>query len=141
AARRPLFCKGSSLVDGLGLGHVVLHEPRVVVRNIIASDVEAELRRLETAIADVRSSIDEMLERGDIAHGGEHRDVLETVRMFAHDQGWMRRMRDAIRTGITAEAAVERVQSDTRAKLLRSTDPYLRDLLHDLDDLANRLLH
>jgi phosphotransferase system enzyme I (PtsP) len=141
AARRPLFCKGSSLVDGLGLGHVVLHEPRVVVRNIIAGDVETELHRLETAIAEVRSSIDEMLDRGDIAHGGEHRDVLETVRMFANDQGWRRRMRDAVATGITAEAAVERVQSDTRAKLLRSTDPYLRDRLHDLDDLANRLLH
>jgi phosphotransferase system enzyme I (PtsP) len=67
--------------------------------------------------------------------------VLETVRMFANDQGWRRRMRDAVATGITAEAAVERVQSDTRAKLLRSTDPYLRDRLHDLDDLANRLLH
>jgi phosphotransferase system, enzyme I, PtsP len=141
ADRRPLFARGASLADGLGLGHVVLHEPRVTVRNLIATDVDAELVRLDQAIDEVRSSIDAMLERGDIAHGGEHRDVLETFRMFAHDQGWMRRMRDAIRTGITAEAAVERVQSDTRAKLLRSTDPYLRDRLHDLDDLANRLLH
>ncbi|HEV7872793.1 MAG TPA: phosphoenolpyruvate--protein phosphotransferase [Enterovirga sp.] len=141
ANRGPLFCRGASLADGLGLGYVVLHEPRVTVRNLIATDVDAELERLDEAIAQVRSSIDEMLERGDISHGGEHRDVLETFRMFAHDQGWMRRMRDAIHTGITAEAAVERVQSDTRAKLLRSTDPYLRDRLHDLDDLANRLLH
>ena len=82
-----------------------------------------------------------MLERGDIAHQGDHRDVLETFRMFAHDQGWLRRMREAVRTGLTAEAAVERVQSDSRARLIRSTDPYLRDRLHDLDDLANRLLH
>jgi phosphotransferase system enzyme I (PtsP) len=141
AARRPLQVKGAALADGLGLGHVVLHEPRVVVRNIIATDVEAETARLETAIAEVRQQIDEMLERGDIAHGGEHRDVLEAFRMFAHDQGWLRRMRDAVATGITAEAAVERVQSDSRAKLMRSTDPYLRERLHDLDDLANRLLH
>jgi phosphotransferase system enzyme I (PtsP) len=141
ANRGPLFCQGASLADGLGLGYVVLHEPRVTVRNLIAADVDAELGRLDEAIAQVRSSIDEMLERGDISHGGEHREVLETFRMFAHDQGWIRRMRDAIHTGITAEAAVERVQSDTRAKLLRSTDPYLRDRLHDLDDLANRLLH
>jgi phosphotransferase system enzyme I (PtsP) len=141
AARRPLQVKGAALADGLGLGHVVLHEPRVVVRNIIATDIEAETRRLETAIAEVRHQIDEMLERGDIAHGGEHRDVLEAFRMFAHDQGWLRRMRDAVATGLTAEAAVERVQSDSRAKLIRSTDPYLRERLHDLDDLANRLLH
>ncbi len=140
-ARRPLHCRGLALADGLGLGHAVLHEPRVVVRNIIASDLDAELARLDTAIADVRSSIDEMLERGDIAHQGDHRDVLETFRMFANDQGWLRRLREAVRTGITAEAAVDRVQSDNRARLMRSTDPYLRERLHDLDDLTNRLLH
>ena len=43
-------------------------------------------------------------------------------------------------TGLTAEAGVERVQSDTRARMLRASDPYLRDRLHDLDDLANRLM-
>ena len=43
-------------------------------------------------------------------------------------------------TGLTAEAAVERVQSDNRARMMRQTDPYLRERLHDLDDLANRLM-
>ena len=120
---------------------MVLHEPRVVVKNLIAENVEAELKRLEAAIAEVRTSIDELIERGDVAHHGEHREVLETFRMFAHDQGWLRRMREAVLSGLTAEAAVERVQSDNRARMLRQTDPYLRDRLHDLDDLANRLLH
>jgi phosphotransferase system enzyme I (PtsP) len=46
-----------------------------------------------------------------------------------------------VATGLTAEAAVERVQSDTRARMLRATDPYLRERLHDLDELANRLMH
>ena len=141
AARGPAHLKGVALADGLGLGYAVLHEPRVVIRNLIATDIDAEIVRLDEALGEVRSSIDAMLERGDIAAGGEHRDVLETFRMFAHDPGWLRRMRDAIRTGITAEAAVERVQSDTRAKLMRVTEPYLRERLHDLDDLANRLLH
>ena len=140
-SRRPLHSRGVALADGLGLGHAVMHEPRVVVKNLIASDLESELARLDDAITEVRSSIDEMLERGDMAHQGDHRDVLETFRMFANDQGWLRRMREAIRSGITAEAAVDRVQSDNRARLLRSTDPYLRERLHDLDDLANRLLH
>lgn len=141
ALRRPLHHKGAALAEGVGLGHVVLHEPRVVVKNLIAEDVGGEVRRLEAAIAEVRSSIDELIERGDVVHGGEHRDVLETFRMFAHDQGWLRRMREAALSGLTAEAAVERVQSDNRARMLRQSDPYLRDRLHDLDDLANRLLH
>jgi phosphotransferase system enzyme I (PtsP) len=141
ALRRPVHQRGVSLADGVGLGHVVLHEPRVTVKNLIAENLDAETRRLEDAIAEVRASIDELIERGDVAHHGEHREVLETFRMFAHDQGWLRRMREAVGSGLTAEAAVERVQSDNRARMLRQTDPYLRDRLHDLDDLANRLLH
>ncbi|KLK94272.1 peptidase [Microvirga vignae] len=140
ALRRPVYQKGTALADGVGLGYVVLHEPRVVIKNLIAENVEAELQRLDKAIGEVRVSIDELIERGDVAHHGEHREVLETFRMFAHDQGWLRRMREAVASGLTAEAAVERVQSDNRARMLRQTDPYLRERLHDLDDLANRLL-
>jgi phosphotransferase system enzyme I (PtsP) len=141
AGRRPVYQKGVALADGVGLGHVVLHEPRVVVKKLIAEDVQVEVARLEQAIDVVRASIDELIEHGDVTHHGEHREVLETFRMFAHDKGWLRRMREAVLTGLTAEAAVERVQSDNRARMLRQTDPYLRDRLHDLDDLANRLLH
>jgi len=137
---RPIHGIGVSLADGVGLGHAVLHEPRVAITNLIAENPASEVKRLEAAIAEMRASIDELLERGDVSHTGEHRDVLETFRMFAHDQGWLRRMREVVMTGLTAEAAVERVQSDTRAKMLRQTDPYLRERLHDLDDLANRLL-
>src|ERR671916_195741 len=140
AVRRPVYQRGAGLAEGVGLGHVVLHEPRVVVKKIIAEDVQVEVKRLEDAIGAVRASIDELIEHGDVTHHGEHREVLETFRMFAHDKGWLRRMREAVLTGLTAEAAVERVQSDNRARMLRQTDPYLRDRLHDLDDLANRLL-
>ena len=140
AARRPLALKGTALNDGIALGHVVLHEPRVVVTNYIAEDLQLERKRLETAIATLRSDLDAMLETGEVADGGEHRDVLEAYRMFAYDRGWVHRLEEAVLTGLTAEAAVERVQSDTRARMLRQTDPYLRERLHDLDDLANRLL-
>ena len=93
------------------------------------------------AIDAMRLSIDELVAHGDRMGAGEHRDVLETVRMVAYDRGWVRRLREAVMTGLTAEAAVERVQNDARARMQRQTDPYLRDRLHDLDDLANRLLH
>ncbi len=141
ASRRPIALKGAAVADGIGLGHVVLHEPRIVVTQIVAEDTHRETTRLEKAIEEMRASIDELIESSDHAGPGEHRDVLETFRMFAHDRGWMKRLREAVSTGLTAEAAVERVQNDARAKLQRQTDPYLRERLHDLDDLANRLLH
>ncbi len=140
ALRRPLALEGTPIADGVGLGHVVLHEPRIIVKHIVAEDAKKEVERLETAISALRKSIDHLIEEGDVGPG-EHREVLEAFRMFAHDRGWIRRLREAVATGLTAEAAVERVQNDARAKLQRQTDPYLRERLHDLDDLANRLLH
>jgi phosphotransferase system enzyme I (PtsP) len=140
AAHRPMHVAGIALADGIALGHVVLHEPRVVVTNFIAEDVPKELMRLEAAVDTLRADLDVMLERGDVADGGEHRDVLEAYRMFAYDRGWLHKLREAVMTGLTAEAAVERVQSDARARMIRQTDPYLRERLHDLDDLGNRLM-
>ena len=115
AARHSLHKTGAILSDGIALGHVVLHEPRVVITNYIAEDLPKELKRLDTAILKLRADLDRMLERGDVAEGGEHRDVLEAYRMFANDQGWQHKLHEAVATGLTAEAAVERVQSDTRA--------------------------
>ncbi|MGL4198609.1 MAG: phosphoenolpyruvate--protein phosphotransferase [Allorhizobium sp.] len=137
---RAVTIEGDSYSEGIGLGYVVLHEPRIVVTNLLNEDSETEIRRLADALGSLRISIDDMLSRREVSMEGEHRDVLETYRMFAHDQGWVRRMEEAIHNGLTAEAAVEKVQSDTKARMMRLTDPYLRERMHDFDDLANRLL-
>jgi phosphotransferase system, enzyme I, PtsP len=140
ASQQPHYLEGTSLSGGIALGHVVLHEPRVHVTRLIAEDEAIESERLEKAVYELRASIDKMLTTSDLSHAGEHREVLQATRMFANDRGWLKRMLEAVNTGLTAEAAVERVQNDTRARMMRQTDPYLRDRLHDLDDLANRLL-
>ncbi len=137
---RPVTFDGDAYSDGVGLGHAVLHEPRIVVTELLNEDIDSELSRLEEALDSLRISIDDMLSRRDVPTEGEHRAVLEAYRMFAHDRGWVRKLEEAIRNGLTAEAAVEKVQSDTRARMIHMTDPYLRERLHDFDDLANRLL-
>ena len=137
---RPVSFFGVALSDGIGLGRVLLHEPRVVVTNLFNEDLESEVARLTKAIEVLRQSIEAMLSRREIAGEGEHRAVLEAYKMFAHDRGWVRRLEEAVRNGLTAEAAVEKVQSDMRARMMHMSDPYIRERLHDFDDLANRLL-
>ena len=141
-ARRDVAARfaGIPISEGVALGRVVLHEPRIVVTRLIAEDIEYERRRLAQAIEELTGMIDNMLERGDMARAGEHREVMEAFRMFAHDHGWRRRLDEALLTGLTAEAAVQRVRNDTRARMLRMPDPHARDRLHDIDDLSNRLL-
>ena len=140
AARRPHHLSGQVLSDAIGLGHVVLHEPRVVVKAFVAENIHEEQVRLDAAIEALRKHVDDMLDQAELARSGDHRDVLEAFRMFANDRSWARKMQEAVRSGLTAEGAVEKVRSDTRARMMRISDPYLRDRLHDLDDLANRLL-
>jgi phosphotransferase system enzyme I (PtsP) len=135
----PLRLDGVRLNAGLAAGIAVLHEPRVRIRQVVAEDPEAELARLRGAVAAMQNAIDEMLAASDVAGGGEHRDILETYRMFAADRGWLQRITDAVRSGLTAEAAVQKVQDDTRARMAQVTDPYLRERLADLEDLTNRL--
>ncbi len=139
-ADKPLTFKGEGLSEVVAVGHVVLHEPRVVVERMIAYNPQEELKRLDDAIAKLRESVDLMLDSSELDLTGEGREVIEAYRLFAYDQGWRQRMRDAVRTGLTAEAGVERVQDDMRLRVQRFNDPVLRERAHDLDDLARRLL-
>lgn len=137
--QQSVLIKGGTAQEGAAEGQVWLHEPRVVVSNPIADDPEAELKRLQEAIDELRVGVDRMLEG---AAGGdkEQLQVLEAYRMFANSKGWMRRMEQDIAQGLSAAAAVEKEQSTARSRMSQATDAYLRDRLHDLDDLSNRLL-
>ena len=117
---------GMRLVEGVAIGQAWLHEPRVEVTRLLAENPQAELARLDRATADLRDTLDQMLATSDLG-GGEQREVLETYRMFAQDTGWLRRIREAIGTGLSAEAAVRRVQEETRVRIGHASDPYLRE--------------
>ncbi len=135
----PLRMEGVKLNGGVGVGVAVLHRPRITIQRLVAEDPDAELERLKKALTGIKLALEELFSRPEM-RDGEHRDVLETYRMFAEDKGWLNRINEAIRTGLTAEAAVQKVHDDTRARMSQITDPYLRERMHDFEDLANRLL-
>ena len=139
AHRFPATFRGTTAQEGAAEGRVWLHEPRVVVTNPVADDPLREKARLTEAVAMLRDTVDSMLAASDMG-SGDSAEVMETYRMFAHSRSWLRRMEEAIELGLSAEAAVEKEQSQARARLESAADPYLRDRLHDLDDLSNRLL-
>lgn len=137
--QKPVLLRGSIGQEGTSAGRVYLHEPRVVVTNPISDDPEKEKTRLTEAVETLRKSVDNMMV-GARSVDPEQVQVLEAYRMFANSSSWIRRMQDDVQSGLSAEAAVEKEQSLARARLSRSPDPYLRERLHDLDDLSNRLL-
>jgi phosphotransferase system, enzyme I, PtsP len=136
----PRRLDGSRISLGLGMGFAVMHQPRFNIGQLVAEDPAAEQQRLRHALAEMQGALDDMLAATDLARGGEHRDILETYRMIAQDAGWVTRIDNTIKAGLTAEAAVQRVQNELRARLSQSPDRYLRERVQDLEDLANRLL-
>jgi phosphotransferase system enzyme I (PtsP) len=131
---------GQKLVEGMARGHAVYHQPRVHIEHIVAEDTEAERHRVYSAFDKMREGIDRMASQAEFGVGGEHEEVLQTYKMFAYDEGWSRRINEAIDSGLTAEAAIERVQQRTRMRMRQIDDPLLADRMHDLEDLSNRLL-
>ena len=137
--QQSILIRGSVAQEGATKGNVWLHEPRVVVTNLVSDDPEAEISRLEEAVQELRNHVDQMLEKNR-QMDKEQAEILEAYKMFANSRGWMKRMVTDINSGLSAEAAVDKEQSSARARLGQVTDPYMRDRLHDLDDLSNRLL-
>ena len=137
--QHPVMLRGSIAQEGASEGQVFLHEPRVVVTNPISDDPAHEHTRLMAGIDELRKAVDNMLV-GARAVDPEQAQVLEAYRMFANSGSWLRRMKADIENGLSAEAAVEKEQSLARARLSKGGDAYLRERLHDLDDLSNRLL-
>ena len=131
---------GLQLVKGLAIGQAVFHQPRITIEQTVAEDTEAERQRVYLAFDKMREQIEHMAGQAEFGVGGEHEEVLQTYKMFAYDEGWGRRINEAIDSGLTAEAAIERVQQRTRMRMREIDDPLLADRMHDLEDLANRLL-
>lgn len=136
---QPEKLKGFGIVSGIAIGRAVFLEAPAPKHKVFATNVAAEAERLEDGLTRLRASVDDMLS-SNASLSGVSRDVLETYRLFAYDRGWKDRLRAAVFSGLTAESAVEQIKGENRARLLQSRDMYLRERLHDLDDLSNRLL-
>ena len=136
----PTRIAGQKLVDGMAAGCAVFHQPRIHIEHTVAEDTEAERHRVYAAFDKMREQIDRIAREAEFGVGDEHQEVIATYKMFAYDEGWARRINEAIDSGLTAEAAIERVQQRTRQRMREIDDPLLADRMHDLEDLSNRLL-
>ncbi|HHL42637.1 MAG TPA: GAF domain-containing protein, partial [Hellea balneolensis] len=137
---RPETLQGKTFAAGLARGQAYLHYQPVHADSMISSDPVKEEARLEQAITELRHSVDALVSGESAKLTRASKEIFESYRLFAYDRTWLNRLREAVHTGLTAEAAVERERSEHRARMLKARDPYLKARLHDLEDLANRML-
>lgn len=137
---RAVNLQGRVLCDGLGMGRVRLHDPVIPAAKFFAEDSDREAERLDAALIELDASIDRMLSAEIGGLWGEPREVIEAYKMLASDPTWAEKLREGVRGGLSAEAAIDRLRREHRARFEKVKDPYLRERLHDLEDLDNRLL-
>ena len=116
---------GMVFAEGLAEGVVVMHEPRVEVIQHLSEEYDEQLIRLEAGFESLLRQIDEIMSAEDIIHHGEHREILDVYKLFAQDKGWRIKIETAIQSGLTAEAAVEKIQIDNRSKMMKIKRNYL----------------
>jgi phosphotransferase system enzyme I (PtsP) len=140
----PRLFAGTILMAGIAVGPVVLLRAARPVIRLLADDPEAEQHRLDQAVDRMQRGLDDLFAEvpntGRVADVNASREVLEAYRLVAADAGWLRRVGEVIRGGLTAEAAVQRVAGELHDRMRRISDAYLRERLADMEDLANRLL-
>ena len=140
AQTKPETMRGTAFADGLAEGRAILHLEPLAIADRLSEDIPAEEARLEEGVKILRASVDAMVSGEAASLNRASKEIYETYRMFAYDRRWVGKLREAVHSGLTAEAAVERVRNENRARLMKARDPYLRARLHDLEDLANRLI-
>jgi len=132
---------GVRLSSGITKAPAVLHRPQLVIKQYVSADPDHEKERFEIAIRSLQESFDNYIQEAGLSDDDEQRQIIETYMLFTQDRGWLTRINEAIVSGLTAEAAVRKVQEELQAKMNQIANPYIKERIQDLEDLSNRLLH
>ena len=130
--------KGVVINPGYGIGNVVVHRRRRAVAEVFAKDKDKEIEKLEDARQKMNKDLEQKFNQEKL-NNTEQVEILDAYRMIANDKGWYKRITNHINSGLTAEAAVEQAYTEMWNRLSGATDAYLKERLHDLRDIADRL--
>ncbi|MDE3060708.1 MAG: phosphoenolpyruvate--protein phosphotransferase [Pseudomonadota bacterium] len=131
---------GVRLSSGMARAPAVLHQPQLVITQYVAADPDHEKTRLDAALRSLQESFGAFIESSGLSDDDEQRQIIETYLLFTQDRGWIARIDDAIASGLTAEAAVKKVQEELQARMSQLASPYIKERIQDLEDLSNHLL-
>ena len=129
---------GVRLIAGVAVGQAVLHRRAERITDILAKNPMTELKKLKTALSTVEADIQNMLNADNIS--SDQADILNAYLMLTQDKGWLNKITQAIETGLTAQAAVQKVSDETIERMSKIQDAYIKERIHDLNDVSDRLI-
>jgi phosphoenolpyruvate-protein phosphotransferase (PTS system enzyme I) len=136
--------KGIAAAPGIARGAAYLYSkliPEVHSRSIAPEDVPAELERLRNANARAEKELRKVLAFAEQKLGSDSAIIFEAQIMILGDTILMgtieRRITDELRN---AEFIVSDEISKYKHLMLASTDEYMHERAHDVDDVMNRII-
>jgi phosphotransferase system, enzyme I, PtsP len=139
--RRPrLVGLGAAPGFAHGRAHVVGTFLSTVDRNQRARDRQAELKRLDEALARSRSELETLKARMAPLMAAADLEIFDGHRLILEDPDFVGRIRDTIGAGYAAESALFRVVDEMSTSMMALADGYLRERASDFRDVGQRLL-
>ncbi len=130
--------EGQRLSGGTAIGHAVIHQRTSFSSDLISSDEKGEIKRLDKALKKLNAYFKSF---SNSPIPTEQIQIFEAYQLFSVDKGWISKIKNFIHTGLTAEAAVQKVLEEMNDRLKNISDTSLREKMYDFSDLANRLQH
>lgn len=136
--------RGIGVSPGVGLGQAIIARfdvPDVPNRFIGDDEAEAEITRLQLAVAGVVETLGALRDRVRERAGVEESHIFDAQMLMAQDPDFLRQVEACIRDGMSAETAYEFKALELRNTWSASGSAMLRDRLADLSAIHNRMLH
>lgn len=133
--------KGIGAASGIAIGLAMIKESRPQLDNHRIQDPAQELYRLSAAIELSRQQLLELVESANISMGNKEAQIFEAHIMILEDPELMDRVRSKITLEkVNAAWAVQQATAELVETFAAIEDPYIKDRVLDLHDVAERLI-
>ncbi|MFA6467693.1 MAG: phosphoenolpyruvate--protein phosphotransferase [Bacteroidota bacterium] len=142
--KQDIILHGIPASPGIIIGNAYVfakQAPRVEDKSIAAADVQQELDRLQHAVGRSEKELQKVLQLTEQKVGSQKAKIFEAQIMILSDVVLFGSIRKRIQQELkSAEYAVHREISKYQQVMMNSSDEYMRERAHDVEDVKNRII-
>jgi phosphotransferase system enzyme I (PtsI) len=136
--------KGLSISSGIALGQALLIRPSqltVAERPIPVSGVNTEIKALEQAVANTLRELEELRSSAGKKMAGSMTKIFDAQLLIANDQDFLKQVKGDIAKRLrNAGFVYDSLVQETVLKLGMSSDPYMRQMVPEIESVTKRVL-
>ncbi len=144
SSQSEITLNGIGAAAGIVIGKVFVytkHVPRIEEKSVPAADVEKEIERLRNAVARSEKELQKILSFAEQKIGNSKAKIFEAQIMILSDAILFDSIYKRIKKELkNAEFVVHGEIAKYQQLMMNSTDEYMRERAHDVEDVKNRII-